>query len=46
MRALMCLGEWSLLGLVKSKDIQAITVGAEVEGDEELVDGWDVICVR
>ena len=45
-RALMCLGEWSLLGLVKSKDIYVVTVEAEVEGDEVLVEGWDKICFK
>ena len=43
-RALMCLGEWSLLGLVKDKDIHAVTVEAEVDGDdEEFAEGWDAI---
>ena len=42
--ALMCLGSWSLLGLVKDKDIFAVTAIAEVEGDEEaLEEGWDAI---
>ena len=42
--ALMCLGEWSLLGLVKDKDIHAVTVEAEVDGDdEEFAEGWDAI---
>jgi hypothetical protein len=40
----MCLGSWSLLGLVKDQDILAITVQPEVEGkEEELPDGWDAI---
>jgi hypothetical protein len=43
-RALMCLGEWSLLGFVKDQDIFAITVHAELEGEEEeLAEGWDSI---
>jgi hypothetical protein len=43
-RALMCLGNWSLLGLVKDKDITAVTALAEIEGDkEELEEGWDSI---
>ena len=43
-RALMCLGSWSQLGLVKDADIYAVTALAEVEGEEEdLVDSWDVI---
>jgi len=43
-RALMCLGNWSLLGFVKDADIYAVTALAEVEGDEEeLLEGWDAI---
>jgi hypothetical protein len=43
-RALMCLGNWSRLGYVRDKDILAITVEPEVEGDEEeLPQGWDAI---
>ena len=42
--ALMCLGGWSRLGLVKDKDILAVTTFAEIEGDEEALDeGWDAI---
>lgn len=40
----MCLGSWSLLNLVKDKDILAVMVQPEVEGEEEeLLDGWDTI---
>ena len=40
----MCVGNWSSLGYVKDKDIYAVTVQEEVEGDEEdLPDGWDKI---
>ena len=43
-RALMCVGDWSLLGFVKDKDIQAVTVEEELDGEEEdLPDGWDKI---
>lgn len=43
-RALMCLGNWSQLGLVKDKDVHAITMLAEIEEDEEeLEEGWDAI---
>jgi hypothetical protein len=43
-RVLMCLGDWSLLGLVKDKDVFAVTVQPEVDGnEEELLDGWDAI---
>jgi len=42
-RALLCLGNWSLLGYIKDKDITAVTVLPEVLGDkdEELEAGWD-----
>ena len=40
----MCLGNWSLLGFVKDKDILAVTALAEVhEEEEELPEGWDAI---
>jgi hypothetical protein len=40
----MCLDSWSWLGFVKDKDIFAITIEPEVEGDEEeLPEGWDAI---
>ena len=41
-QALLCLGNWSLLGYIKDKDITAVTVLPEVVGDEgELEAGWD-----
>jgi hypothetical protein len=43
----MCLGSWSLLGLVMDKDIYAVTLLAEIKGDEEeLEEGWDAILAR
>ena len=43
-RALMCLGVWSLMGLVKDSDVTAVTVLPEVEGEEEQLDlDWDAI---
>jgi hypothetical protein len=44
-RALIYLGDWSLLGLVKDKDILVVTSLPEVVGDEEeeLEEGWDSI---
>ena len=40
----MCPSSWSLLGLVKDKDIFAVTTIAEVEGDKEALEGgWDAI---
>ena len=42
--ALLCLGAWSLLGLVKAEDGLAVAALGDVEGDEEaLEDGWDSI---
>jgi hypothetical protein len=45
-RALICLGVWSRIGLVKSSDIQAVSRMEDVEGkgdDTALADGWDSI---
>jgi hypothetical protein len=43
-RALMCLGSWSKLRLVKNNDILTVTCEAEEEGDEEeLQEGWDSV---
>ncbi|EPQ50225.1 hypothetical protein GLOTRDRAFT_22647, partial [Gloeophyllum trabeum ATCC 11539] len=43
-RTLLCLGSWSLMGLVKDEDIRAITVLDDLDGPEEaLEDGWDAI---
>ena len=43
-QALMCLSDWSWLGLVKDKDVHAVSMLAEIEVDEEeLEEGWDTI---
>lgn len=43
-RALLCLGCWSLAGLVKDQDVHAVTIEKEIEGeDEEMPEGWDAI---
>ena len=41
----MCLGAWSLMGMVKDKDVMKIAVLDDVKGEEEEVfeDGWDSI---
>jgi hypothetical protein len=40
-RALLCLGDWSLHGLVKDKDVQAAAQLPDVEGEEsELDENW------
>ena len=41
-RALMCVGAWSRLGLVKNKDILDV-LGDEVKEEKELPEGWDAI---
>jgi hypothetical protein len=39
----MCVGAWSLLGLIKDSDIKA-ALGAEVTGGEDdLASEWDAI---
>ena len=43
----MCVGEWSLLGYVKDRDVRAATTLPEVDGEEEeLHKDWDVIAVE
>lgn len=43
-RALMCVGEWSSKGFVKSKDIDVAMEVPEVEGEQDdLKEEWDVI---
>ena len=42
-RALMCVGAWSGLGLVKDADIKGV-LGDEINSpEEERPDGWDAI---
>ena len=42
--ALMCIGSWSLLGLIKDSDIKAALELDLVNGqEEELAAGWDSI---
>lgn len=44
-RAALCLGEWSLLGMVKDEDVLKVAAMSDEEGDEEVEfeDGWDSI---
>jgi hypothetical protein len=43
-RALLCLGSWSRIGLIKDKDVLAVTALADAEdNEEEFEDGWDAI---
>ncbi|PPR06541.1 hypothetical protein CVT26_000704 [Gymnopilus dilepis] len=44
-RALLCLGNWSLLGFVEDNDVIPVARMPDVEGDEEveLDEGWDRI---
>ncbi|KIK92854.1 hypothetical protein PAXRUDRAFT_146430 [Paxillus rubicundulus Ve08.2h10] len=43
--ALLCLGSWSKLKLIKDEDIAKVSTLPEIEGNDnvELVDGWDCI---
>lgn len=44
-RALLCLGEWSRLGLVQDSDILSATqvpVADDDEKDEEVAAGWEM----
>ena len=37
-------GSWNKMGLIKDKDVMAVAVFADVDGDEkEFDDGWDAI---
>ncbi|KAG2079838.1 ectomycorrhizas secreted protein, partial [Suillus discolor] len=42
-RALLCVGLWSQLGLVKDRDIHSTASLPDIEAEEELQDGWDSI---
>jgi hypothetical protein len=45
-RALLCLGNWSMLNLIKSDDVKKISSLPDIEGeDKALEDGWDRITV-
>jgi hypothetical protein len=43
-RAILCLGYWSQLGLIKTEDVQSVAALADVQGDKMLMeDGWHAI---
>jgi len=42
-RALLCIGDWSVRGLVKDKDVKAAAKLPDVDEEFELEDGWDKI---
>jgi hAT family C-terminal dimerisation region len=44
-RALMCVGAWSRLGLIKDRDVRAVTILPEIaeEDEEHFAEGWDKI---
>ena len=44
-RALLCLGTWSTLGLVKDSDVKKVTELEDVEGKDTLADDWDKIII-
>ncbi|KAF7795824.1 hypothetical protein EIP86_006991 [Pleurotus ostreatoroseus] len=39
-RALLCVGEWTRLGLVKDEDIKAATRLPPVDSEDRLEDDW------
>ncbi len=42
--ALICLGSWSQLNLIKVQDVEMVSKLPDVMGDkDELKDGWDTI---
>ena len=43
----MCVGVWSKLGYVEDEDVKSVTIQAEVDGEEQLLEeGWDAIIVE
>ncbi|KIM68455.1 hypothetical protein SCLCIDRAFT_105925, partial [Scleroderma citrinum Foug A] len=47
--ALLCLGQWSKLGLVKDDDLHKVTYGElelDGENDVKLPEGWDKIALH
>ena len=44
-RALICLGAWSKIGLVKDSDVLKVSAMPDIAGQGEMVleDGWDAI---
>ncbi|KAF8230615.1 hypothetical protein L208DRAFT_1281038, partial [Tricholoma matsutake] len=44
--ALLCLGSWSVMGLVRDDDINAVAIMNEVEGQIELDGLADVLKLR
>ena len=42
-RALLCLGEWSLRGLVKDKDVKLAAKLPDVDEESDLGEDWDRI---
>jgi hypothetical protein len=47
MRALLCLGLWSKLNLIKNEDVLKVTSLPDVKDDEEELDkGWDHIIIE
>jgi hypothetical protein len=42
--ALLCLGEWSMMGLVRDDDVKSAAILPEVNGEEEeLAPDWDAL---
>jgi hypothetical protein len=43
MCALLCLGQWSVLGHVKDSDVKACLAPDEVHDVEDLAEDWDSV---
>jgi hypothetical protein len=46
MRAIICLGTWSKMGLIKDNDVLAVAKLEDVEGKDNLDEGWDAIVME
>ena len=46
MRAVLCVGQWSVCNLVKTKDVMVVSKMEDEDGEEEEMDeGWDTITI-
>ena len=45
-RAVLCIGQWSVCNLIKTKDVVAVSKMEDEDGEEEEMDkGWDAITI-
>ncbi|KAF8667473.1 hypothetical protein AX14_006338 [Amanita brunnescens Koide BX004] len=42
-RAILCLGDWSLLGMIKNDDLKAVAAMQDIQQSEVMPEGWDDI---